>query len=137
MRRYRGHQSVEPGFYFNPRRLSFASVEGEGSLPGTEQEEYLRVPALAMLVMGPLLGLAYVIFLPLAGFVMLAWIAGSWVVALAGRAAAACVSVLKPAWRPTMAFFSRGKAAKRESSRPDAWAEEVKKELERPDDDGR
>jgi hypothetical protein len=137
MRRYRGHQSAEPGYYFNPRRLSFASVEAEGALPGTEKEEYLRVPALAMLVISPLLGLAYVIFLPVVGLVMLVWIAGRGVVALAARAAAACVSVLKPAWRPTMAFFSRGKAAKRESTRPDAWAEEVKKELERPDDDGR
>jgi hypothetical protein len=134
MRHYKGNDSVRPGFYFNPRRLSFASVDSEGALPGTAQEAYLRVPALAMLVAGPILGLAYVIFLPLIGFVMVAWIAGKAVLALAARAAAECVGVLKPAWQPTMAFFSRGKAAKRESTQPDAWSEDVKKELEPGED---
>jgi hypothetical protein len=109
-------------------------VDGEEVLPGTEQEAYLRVPAVAMLVVGPLLGLAFVIFLPLIGFVMVAWIAGRALMALAVQAATACVSVLKPAWEPTMAFLSRGKAAKRASTRPDAWAEEVKKDLEPGED---
>jgi hypothetical protein len=99
-----------------------------------EQEAYFRVPALAMLTIAPLLGLAYVIFLPLIGFAMVAWIAGKAVLGLAARAAAECVAVLKPAWQPTMAFFSRGKAAKRETKQPDAWAEDVKKELEPGDE---
>jgi hypothetical protein len=134
MRHYKGNESVQAGFYFNPRRLSFVSADGEGGLPGTEQEAYLRVPALAMLVAGPILGLAFVIFLPLIGFVMVGWIVGRGVMAVAVEAATAGVSVLKPAWQPTMAFFSRGKAAKRADTRPDAWAADVKKDLEPHDE---
>ena len=135
MRRYKGNQKVEPGLYLNPRRVSFKSMNGEARLPGSHGDLYLRVPTLALLVAGPLLGGVFVIFLPFIGFGMLAWVAGGKFAEIAGKGAAASVLVLKPAWRPAMAFLSRGKAVKRVTKREDTWADNVKKELERPDDD--
>ena len=133
MRHYKGNERVAAGIYFNPRELSFASVDGEACLPGAAPQVYVRVPTLALLVVAPIIGGAYVIFLPLIGFAMLAWVVGGKLVELAARSAAAFLSVLQPAWKPAIAFLSRGKPVKR-TRKGDAWAEGVKKQLERRDD---
>jgi hypothetical protein len=131
MKRYRGNQKVHSGVYFNLQEISFKSIDREGRLPGTDQEEYLRVPTLALLIAGPILGGVYVIFLPLIGLAMLAWLAVGKIVELAGYAAEAAVRVLRPAWEPGWAFLSRGKPAKRAKKKSrDRWAENVKRKLQ-------
>jgi hypothetical protein len=74
MKRYSGSETVEPGLYFNLRQLSFKSVETTGKLPGTAKDVYRRVPVLAMLLVGPVMGLAFVVFLPFIGFAMAGWL---------------------------------------------------------------
>jgi len=85
MRHFNGHQKVEPGLYFNLRKLQFRNMEQGGRLPGSAEDTYRAVPTLAMLVVGPLLGLAFVIFLPLIGFVAAGWLVTRQVVALNRR----------------------------------------------------
>ena len=132
MRHYRGSETVEPGLFFNPRHLSFTSIDDEGPLPGSTDEVYRRVPMLALLVAGPLLGLAYVIFLPFIGFAMVTWLLGVKALHLAGGAAREAVRVLTPGWEPSMAFLSRSKPTKTTRAVADKWAEEVEKKLDRP-----
>ncbi|MDH3523963.1 MAG: SRPBCC family protein [Acidobacteriota bacterium] len=72
MKRYTVSQQVDPGVYFCLRRLAFLTVDERGPLGGSAGDVYRRVPAIAMLLVGPLLGLAFVIFLPLVGIVMVA-----------------------------------------------------------------
>jgi hypothetical protein len=69
MRRYYGNTDVTPGIYFDPRRMVFKNMEEEGPLP--DEGTYYRVPAVLMLPVGAILGVAYVIFLPLVGIGML------------------------------------------------------------------
>ena len=71
MKHYRAHDTVDEGFYWNPRRLAFKSLEERGRLPGEAGDAYVRIPALLVLPMGLAVSLAYVIFLPLIGFLML------------------------------------------------------------------
>jgi len=130
MKRYRGNEKVEPGIYLNVERLAFRSMAEEGRLPGTARDEYRRVPTLALLVVGPFLGGAYVIFLPFIGFGMLAWVGGTKLVHVTAEAGTAFIRVLRPVWQPAMAFLSRGKTAKAGRTDPDHWVEGVKKELE-------
>ena len=54
------------GFYFNTRtwELDLHREDGSG--------DYLRVPALALLILGPVLGFLFVIFLPFIGFALAA-----------------------------------------------------------------
>jgi hypothetical protein len=134
MKRYYGNEMVEPGLYFNLRQISFKTLDEEGHLPGTGSDEYHRLPVVAMLVVGPALGLAYAIFLPLIGFAMLAWVGIGKLAQVVG--AAELARVLKPAWQPAMAFFSRGKPAAEKPAAEDGWAEDVKKELEEKDHEG-
>lgn len=133
MKHYRGGESVEPGLYFNIRQLSFKSVEDDhATLPGTPADTYRRVPLLAMLVVGPVLGLVYVVFLPFIGTAMVLWLLGTKAAELAAAAARETVRVLRPGWEPSMAFFSRTRRARVERSGSDEWAESARKKIEEP-----
>ena len=133
MKRYRGTETVEPGLYFNVRQLSFKSIEERGPLPGGPEEVYRCVPTLALLVVGPMLGLAFVVFLPFIGFAMDGWLLAEKAGRLAAEATRAAARVLRPGWEPSLAFLSRSKPTKggREA---DAWAEAARKKLDRDDD---
>lgn len=70
MARYNGGESVRAGFYWNPSQWDVVSIPKEGgTLPAAER--YIRLPLLALMVLGPFMGALYVIFLPLIGFAML------------------------------------------------------------------
>jgi hypothetical protein len=136
MQRYQGNQKVRPGVYFNLQQIAFKSLDHEGPLPGTEEDEYVRVPTLALLIAGPIVGGIYVIFLPVIGFSMVLWHLAGKLVEVATEVAEASVRVLQPAWQPGLAFLSRGKRAKRgkRGRKKDKWAEAATKELEGGDD---
>lgn len=132
MTRHRAHEHVEPGIYFNLRKVAFASMEDDGRLPGTDGDVYHRVPAVAMLVVGPLVGLAYFVFLPLVGFAMLGALIARKAWELTRDLVRAGTRSLAPAWQPARAFFTLGRRT-RTADRPadDAWATAVARELGR------
>jgi hypothetical protein len=141
MTRYRGSQRVQAGIYFHPRQLTFRSVQQDGCLPGGSNDRYVRVPVLAMLALGPVLGLAFVIFLPFIGFAMVAWVGGAKIKEFAVAAGAAPLRILRPAWQPAMAFLTTGRFAKKPPDREapaevpaeseeDGWVRAIEKELE-------
>jgi hypothetical protein len=136
MRRYHGNDEVGPGIYFNLREMVFRSMDEEGRLPGGERDVWRAVPAALLLLAGPVLGLAYAMFLPLIGFLMLGGLLARWAVRQVGLALNAAGRVLSPAWQPALAFFGRGRAAKREAktvpAAPDPWAEQVRTALDEP-----
>ena len=129
MKRYRGNQQVESGLYLDVRRLSLESLRSEGHLPGDERDEYRRVSPLALLA-APIVGGLYVVFLPIVGMAMLTWSAGAKAAQLATHAAVASARVLRPGWRPGIAFLSRAKRAGSAARHEDTWAAEVKKQLD-------
>ncbi len=69
-----GGSKVPAGFYFNKNNWEIVTVSGKkgGLLPGGPQTGYLKIPALAMLAAAPVLGAAFVVFLPVIGFALLA-----------------------------------------------------------------
>jgi hypothetical protein len=69
-----GGSKVPAGFYFNRNNWEIVTVSGKkgGLLPGDAKSDYLKVPAGAMLVAAPVLGAAFVVFLPVIGFALLA-----------------------------------------------------------------
>lgn len=134
MTRYHGAEKVEAGVYLNMKELSFASMADDGPLPGTADDEYRAVPAVVMLIVGPVLGLVYAMFLPFIGLGMVAGILAGKLGHLTADAAGASARVLRPAWQPAMSFLARvksGRKGAKKVERRDAWVEEVKKEVER------
>jgi hypothetical protein len=71
MRTYDAGGFVKKGFYWNTTTWKIELVAEDGVLPGREGERYYGVPVLALFVLAPLMGAAYVMFLPFIGFVML------------------------------------------------------------------
>jgi hypothetical protein len=100
MRRNAGGTKVPPGFYWNPSDWRIVTVEGEqGVLPGGQEEKYVKVPAAGMLALAPVLGLAFVIFLPFVGFAMVLTQIGKRGMALGRRVAGKLVAEPAPAPR--------------------------------------
>lgn len=128
MTRFHGNQQVDPGIYFNLTELSFESVEERTALPGNPEAVWRRVPLLVLFAAAPIIGLVYLVFLPLVGILMLAAAALMPAWRLVREAAAASVRVLRPAWQPARAFLVRGRPARRATA--DDWAREAREELE-------
>ncbi len=137
MTTYTGTQNVEAGLYYSTRPFKLTTMDQNGPLPGADDRVYHRVPMILMLALAPLLGLAFVIFLPFIGFAMVARIAGEKAVELGGQLATQGARVLQPAWAPARAFLTRAKAAKPDTvaPTPDPWAEDVERQLTGTDTD--
>ena len=129
MKRYRAHDTVDEGFYLNPRRLGIKSLEERGPLPGEAGDTYVRIPTLAVLPIGLAVSLIYVVFLPLVGFLMLGRIAVEKLYRLAAGAARSGVRVLRPSWLPARAYLSRGEKSRLREG--DDWADEAAGDLGR------
>ena len=71
MKRYTGNQDVKRGIYLSLKRRDFVTIESESDrLPGASDERYVKIPPVAMIALGPIMGLMYVIFLPFISFAM-------------------------------------------------------------------
>lgn len=134
MKKSPGGEEATPGLYFQWKKLSFHTLEEGERLPGSMADEYLAVPWFALLIAGPILGLAYVVFLPFLGIAMVAWLLASKLGELVVTAARAFTRVLRPGWEPAMAFLGRSKAADSGEPPADNWAEGVRKKLDESDD---
>jgi hypothetical protein len=70
---HRGSARVKAGFYWSLESWSLTVLSGEGGvLPGAETHRYLKVPAALLLLLAPVMGGLYVMFLPFIGFVLVA-----------------------------------------------------------------
>jgi hypothetical protein len=72
MKTRNGGQEAKAGFWWNTKSWEITLVKATGNtLPGGPEVRYLRVPTLALVVLGPAMGALFVMFLPLLGFAML------------------------------------------------------------------
>jgi hypothetical protein len=72
MTTYESGAAVHGGFYFNPSRWTIEAVAHDGArLPATPGR-WLRVPTIVALLLTPILGAAFLMVLPLIGFVLAA-----------------------------------------------------------------
>ena len=113
---------VKGGFYFNRDKLDLIAVSGkEGALPGADGQRYLRVPVLAVLLLAPILGGLFVMFMPFIGFALVFQHLGRLVVSGTKRATRGLLSVVTPTWRPGEAYFA-GKEGEKNQSKEAAEA---------------
>ena len=129
MKQFNAHDHVDAGLYFNPRQLRFRSMQDAGPLPGEAGERFHRVPTWLMLVAGPLVGLVFLMFLPLIGLLMVGALVVRVVAGWLHEAAVAFGRVSRPAWRPVTAFLGRTRRARHGARHADQWSEGVKKRV--------
>ncbi len=93
-----GGDFVKGGVYWSMREGEFLAVPKEGGvLEGGKNDRYIRAPLPVVLVLGPILGLAFAIFLPLSGLLVLVpFLAGKIRGAMTPSAAHVATSSLQP-----------------------------------------
>ena len=66
--RYRPGEFVGAGVYWNRKKaLDFAFIPEEGgTLPGGAEGTYRKLPVLLLMGVGPIIGLGFIVFLPVA-----------------------------------------------------------------------
>ena len=105
---------VKGGFYLNRDKWDVLTVSGkEGVLPGAAGERYVRLPVLAVVLLAPLLGGLFVVFLPFIGFALVLQHLARLSLSGMKRAGRGLLFVITPAWRPGEAYFA-GKERKQE-----------------------
>ena len=68
-----GGTKAPGGLYWHFGNWEIKALDGkEVTLPGSSEERYVRIPTVALLVLGPVMGLAFAMFLPFIGFALLA-----------------------------------------------------------------
>lgn len=71
MKRHHGGTEVKAGYYWSLGKWSIVPVTTkERTLPGGPEHRYVKVPAALLLLLAPMMGAAYVMFLPFIGFAM-------------------------------------------------------------------
>jgi hypothetical protein len=71
MLKFNGGEKAGKGTYWNLHNGERVDISVEGILPGNGQASFYRMPATAIIVVAPVLGLVYAAFLPFIGIAML------------------------------------------------------------------
>ena len=75
MLKYNGGDRVGKGTYWNFNTLARVDIKDEGTLP-EGKAAYYRMPAAALMLLAPVLGLLYAAFLPFIGIAMVVKLVG-------------------------------------------------------------
>jgi hypothetical protein len=110
-----GGTKVNYGFYWSAKAWDMAMVPAEGGLlPGGSDRRYTRIPTFLFLLMAPVMGALYVVFLPFAGFALVAGHALRAAKTLALDTFMHLAVAVSPSWAPGEAYLANRKRAKAE-----------------------
>jgi hypothetical protein len=117
MARHEGGTKVTYGFYWSAKAWDMTMVPTEGGLlPGGSDQHYTRIPTFLFLLMAPVMGALYVVFLPVAGFALVAGHALRALKALATGSFMHIAVAVSPQWAPGEAYLANRKRAKAEKA---------------------
>ena len=117
MARHEGGTKVGYGFYWSAKAWDMAMVPAEGGLlPGGSDQHYTRIPTFLFLLMAPVMGALYVVFLPVAGFALVAGHALRALKTLATDAVMHIAVAVSPQWAPGEAYLASRKRARAEKA---------------------
>jgi hypothetical protein len=116
MTKLHGGTRVKKGYYFEMQAWGLKLVPRDGEpLPGTAAHVYFHVPLLLVFAIAPLMGAAFVMFLPFVGFYLVLQAALRPVTRLLRRSAAEVAATVSPGWQPGEAHLT-GRRAKGEDA---------------------
>jgi len=112
MLKHTGGQRVGSGTYWDVMTSVRVDFDQEGMLPGGNRATYFKAPSGAVLLLAPILGLAYVVVMPIMGIVTaLALIVRK----IVGGLFSLGTYFVTFGWRPTEAFLD-GKNKKKDNN---------------------
>ena len=108
---HKGGHTVAVGTYWNLSTGARVDMIQEGVLPGDGKTTYLKAPGIVVLLLAPILGLVFAVFLPFIGIAMtVKWIGGK----LAEVAANVSTGSTSLGWKPIEAYLM-GRRKKKEA----------------------
>lgn len=114
-----GGQVVGGGSYWNFTTGERVQIRDSATLPGDAEATYYRLPPIAMLLVAPMLGLLYALFLPFIGIAMLVTLVGR---KLFGGLLDGLWKTAAFGWRPSEAYLlgrKKGRRTKNDDSTKD------------------
>ncbi len=122
---FRGNETVQSGYYINLSRLAIEPVAENGGRLPAGPGTWKRIPTLAAILATPIVGLAFLMFLPMIGFVLCA---KAVAVKLTGPATELAASV-SPGMA-TGAAYMTGKEGEKAEEKAAPEVEKLAKEIE-------
>lgn len=107
MTKLSGGTQVKSGYFWHLEHWSIEPVRQDGqALPGSARDQYLRVPTAAAMVLAPLMGAAFVMFMPFIAIYLAVNAAAQPVLRIFRRQAAELAATVTPGWQPGEAHFT-------------------------------
>jgi hypothetical protein len=106
---YTGGYRAGRGTYWDMKTGERFDMKSEGVLPGESKARYLKLSTAVMLLLGPIIGLAYVVFLPLVG---IATAATLFVRKAFGGMFSVGRNIVSFGWRPSEAYLAGNRRKK-------------------------
>jgi len=110
---HNGGSKVNFGFYWSMQAWDMAMIPAEGGmLPGGADRLYKRIPTFLFLVLAPLMGALYVVFLPVVGFALLFGHLAKSIKTMTADAFMHIAVAVSPQWAPGEAYLAARKREK-------------------------
>jgi len=103
MLKHNGGQMVGRGTYWNLSNGERIDIMNEGTLSGDRSRTFYRMPAAAIIVAAPVLGLLYAAFLPFIGIAMMVKLLGQ---KIGGGVLETIQGSASFGWRPSESYLS-------------------------------
>jgi len=127
--------AAKAGYYFSMKSWEVHPVPADGErLPGESGQQWIAVPTVAALLLAPILGLTFLMFLPFIGFYLTLEAAVQPVLRIFRREAAELAATMSPGWQPGEAHLTgkREEETKIDEGRgpPESDLEKLAREIE-------
>jgi hypothetical protein len=129
MTTYNGNSQVKSGYYFSFSTLGVEVIgEGGGRLPGAATTRYFSIPFPLLFVVVPVVGLAFLMFLPFIGFALLGSAIVQRVTGHVSKGADALAATVAPP-QATGAAYLGGREGEKKNEAVTPEVEELEKEV--------
>ena len=103
---YESGSAVMSGYYLNTSSWHVEPVASDGARLPAGRGGWMRVPTAAALLLGPVLGAAFLLFLPLVGFLVVFRVLAAPMVKAFNTSATDLATTVSGAWQPGEAHFT-------------------------------
>jgi len=103
---YESGSAVRSGYYLNATRWQVEPIAADGDTLPAGPGRWTRIPTAAALVLVPVLGAAFLVFLPLIGFVLACQALAAGMVKTLRGPATQLAATVSPGWQPGEAHFT-------------------------------
>ena len=102
----KGGSTVSSGYYLNLSRWAIQPVAKDGERLPEGEGEWMKVPTAAAILLTPVLGATFLMFLPLIGFALLLQALVTPLIGIFRHGATEVAATMSPGWQPGEAHFT-------------------------------